>query len=126
MDFLLIDFNLIKADRQAAKCTDRPVSEHDPRTGGNETIIDETGSEIPMMQELINAKQPINRAENLADRVEHLRENPSDELQSIMELRLPMSVQVEIMRKVAEMDVTNLDAILMALSTYGLPVDNYL
>ena len=89
-------------------------------------MIDENGSEILAAQALINAKQLTNRAENLATWAEHLRENPSDDFQSIMELRLPMSVQVEIMRKAAEMDVTNLDVVLLALSTYGLPVDNCL
>lgn len=85
---------------------------------------DDNGALVP--QTSMNTMQSPNRTENLTTWADHLRENPSDDFQSILELRLPMSVQVEIMRKANEMDVTNLDVVLMALSTYGLPVDNHL
>jgi hypothetical protein len=90
-----------------------------PKNGGHTAMIEKNDKETLVTQ-------PPNRAENLTTWADHLRENPSDDFESILELRLPMSVQVEIMRKANEMDVTNLDVVLMALSTYGLPVDNHL
>ncbi len=52
--------------------------------------------------------------------LEFLRANPESDFESVMELHVPMSVQVEIMRKAEELGVTRVDVVLSALASYGI------
>ncbi len=49
-----------------------------------------------------------------------LRENPELDPDAVMELNLPVSIQVEIMCKAEELGVTTHDVVLYALADYGI------
>ena len=60
------------------------------------------------------------KVEYLTAWLDFLRENPELDPDTVMELRVPTSVHVEIMRKATELGVTNLDVVLFALADYGI------
>lgn len=60
------------------------------------------------------------RIGNMTEWLKFLRENPESDFESVMELRVPMSAQVEIMRKAEEMGVGRLEVVLYALADYGI------
>lgn len=64
--------------------------------------------------------EAVDRIRNMTDWLEFLRENPESDFTSIMELQVPMSVQIEVMRKAAEMDVTLVEVVLSALASCGI------
>lgn len=67
-----------------------------------------------------------NRAKSMTTWLDYLRENPVDDFDSVMELRIPMSIQLEIMRKAQELEVLPLDVVLYALADYGIARDKIL
>ena len=60
------------------------------------------------------------RVKSMTAWLDYLRENPADDFDSVMELRIPMSIQLEIMRKAEELRLRPLDVILSALAVYGI------
>ncbi|MFP1645442.1 hypothetical protein ACK8OU_13355, partial [Defluviimonas sp. KMU-169] len=56
------------------------------------------------------------KVQNMTAWLDFLRENPELDPDTVMELRVPTSVHVEIMRKATELGVTNLDVLLFALA----------
>lgn len=60
------------------------------------------------------------RIQSMTTWLEFLRANPDSDFESVMELHVPMSVQVEIMRKAEELGVTRGDVVLSALASYGI------
>ncbi len=67
-----------------------------------------------------------NRVKSMTTWLDYLRENPADDFDSVMELRIPMSIQLEIMRKAQELEVLPLDVVLYALADYGIARDKIL
>lgn len=63
---------------------------------------------------------PKDRAQNMTEWLDFLHQNPDSDFESVMELRVPMSAQVEIMRKAEELGVSSLDVVLFALADYGI------
>lgn len=57
---------------------------------------------------------------NMTAWLDFLRQNPEHDSDTVMELRIPMSVQVEIMRKAEELGVSNIDVVMFALADYGV------
>ncbi len=64
--------------------------------------------------------EAVDRIRNMTDWLEFLRENPESDFTSIMELQVPMSVQIEVMCKAAEMGVTLVEVVLSALASCGI------
>lgn len=64
--------------------------------------------------------EAVDRIRNMTDWLEFLRANPESDFTSIMELQVPMSVQIEVMRKAAEMGVTLVEVVLSALASCGI------
>ena len=60
------------------------------------------------------------RVQNMTEWLNFLHQNPDSDFESVMELRVPMSAQVEIMRKAEELGVSSLDVVLFALADYGI------
>ncbi|PTE14462.1 hypothetical protein [Pseudogemmobacter blasticus] len=52
--------------------------------------------------------------------LEFLWANPESDFESVMELHVPMSVQIEVMRRAEELGVTRVDVMLSALATSGI------
>lgn len=67
-----------------------------------------------------------NRVKSMTTWLDYLRENPADDVDSVMELRIPMSIQLEIMRKAQELEVLPLDVVLYVLADYGIGRDKIL
>jgi len=63
---------------------------------------------------------PKDRVQNMTEWLDFLQQNPESDFESVMELRVPMSAQVEIMRKAEELGVSSLDVVLFALADYGI------
>lgn len=63
---------------------------------------------------------PKDRVQNMTEWLDFLQQNPDSDFESVMELRVPMSAQVEIMRKAEELGVSSLDVVLFALADYGI------
>lgn len=63
---------------------------------------------------------PKDRVQNMTEWLDFLHQNPDNDFESVMELRVPMSAQVEIMRKAEELGVSSLDVVLFALADYGI------
>jgi hypothetical protein len=63
---------------------------------------------------------PAKQSEALPSWLEHLRQNPDDDLDAVMQLRLPMSVQMQIMAKAKELGVSSQDVVVFALIDYGV------
>jgi hypothetical protein len=64
--------------------------------------------------------KPAEQRKNLPSWLEHLRQNPDDDLDAVMHLRLPMSVQMQIMAKAKELGVSSQDVVVFALIDYGV------
>lgn len=60
------------------------------------------------------------RMKSMITWLDYLREHPEDDFNSVMELRIPMSIQLEIMRKAEELRALPLDVVLYALADYGV------
>lgn len=52
--------------------------------------------------------------------LEFLRANPENDFESVMELHVPMSVQIEIMCRAEELGVSRVDVVLSALASSGI------
>ncbi|MHA3916700.1 hypothetical protein [Halovulum sp. GXIMD14793] len=63
---------------------------------------------------------PNERLNNMTTWLDFLHQNPDSDFESVMELRMPMSAQVEIMRKAEELGVSTMDVVLFALADYGI------
>lgn len=55
--------------------------------------------------------------------LEFLRANPESDFESVMELRVPMSVQIEVMRRAEELGVSRVDVVLSALASSGIATE---
>lgn len=62
------------------------------------------------------------RMKNLADWVSHLDEHPEDDFDSIFELKIPMSLRIEIMRRGAEKNISDREVVVTALMHDGIMV----
>ena len=63
---------------------------------------------------------PAKQTEKSPPWLEYLRQNPDDDLDAVMPLRLPMSVQMQIMAKAEELGVSSQDVVVFALIDYGV------
>lgn len=63
------------------------------------------------------APDPI---QSMTSWLEFLRANPESDFESVMELHVPMSVQVEVMRRAEELGVSRVDVVLSALARSGI------
>lgn len=55
--------------------------------------------------------------------LEFLRANPESDFESVMELHVPMSVQIKVMRRAEELGVSLVDVVLSALASSGIVSD---
>ena len=63
---------------------------------------------------------PKECVQNMTEWLNFLHEIPDCDFESVMELRVPMSAQVEIMRKAEELGVSSLEVVIFALADYGI------
>ena len=66
---------------------------------------------------MIKSKESV---QNMTEWLDFLHRNPDCDFESVMELRVPMSAQVEIMRKAEELGISSLDVVIYALADYGI------